>query len=201
MTIERAATGTTGPLPVVEAIQRRRSVREFVDRPVRRESLERMLEAARWAPNHRLTFPWRFFVLDKGGPTRARVAELAREWTHANNPQLPDQKRADTSQVAAKEVLDAPAFMYFYAVPGANEEVTRENYAAVCIAAQNMQLAALAEGLAVGWSTGRATKHFDLAKTLGADPSWQLVGAFFIGYPATQPRPQRPEATQHTVWL
>jgi nitroreductase len=201
MTVERPSTGAAGTLPVIEAIRQRRSVREFIDRPVPRESLERMLDAARWAPNHRLTFPWRFFVLEKGGPARARVAELAREWTHANNSQLPDQKRAETARIAAKEVLDAPAFMYFYAVPGANEEVTRENYAAVCIAAQNMQLVAVAEGLAVGWSTGRATRHADLARTLGADPSWQLVGAFFIGYPATQPRPQRPEASQHTFWL
>ena len=188
-------------LPVVDAIRRRRNVREFVDRPVSRESLERMLEAARWAPNHRLTFPWRFFVLEKNGAGRVTVAGLTRDWTFENNPQLPEPKRSETARSAAQEVLDAPAFMYAYALPGANEEVTRENYAAVCIAVQNLQLAALADGLAVGWSTGKPTRHVALPKALGADPSWQMVGALYIGYPAAQPRPQRPEISEQTVWM
>ena len=160
-----------------------------------------MLEAARWAPNHRLTFPWRFFVLEKGGPGRARVAELSREWTYDNNPQLPEPKRTQTALAAAQEVLDSPAFVYAYALPGPNEEVTRENYAAVCIAVQNLQLAAIAEGLAVGWSTGKPARHPGLPAALGADPSWQLVAALFIGYPAVEPRPQRPDIDQHTFWL
>lgn len=192
---------STASIPVIDAIRRRRTVRVFLDRPVARESLERMLDAARWAPNHRLTFPWRFFVLEKGGPGRARVAELTGEWTYENNPQLPEPKRTQTAQAAAQEVLNAPAFMFAYALPGPSEEVTRENYAAVCIAVQNLQLAAVAEGLAVGWSTGKPARHAGLPKALGADPSWQMVGALYIGYPAVEPRPQRPEISQHTVWL
>lgn len=188
-------------LSIIDAIRQRRTVRQFVDRPVQRDSLERMLEAARWAPNHRLTFPWRFFVLEKDGPGRARVAELTREWTYDSNPQLPEPKRTETARTAAQEVLDAPAFMYAYALPGPNDEVTRENYAAVCIAVQNLQLAAVAEGLAVGWSTGKPARHAALPNALGADTSWQLVAALYIGYPAVEPRPQRPEVSQHTVWL
>jgi nitroreductase len=188
-------------IPVVDAIRQRRNVREFTDRPVARESLERMLEAARWAPNHRLTFPWRFFVLEKGGTARARVAELTRDWTYENNPQLPEPKRTQTALSSGQEVLNAPAFMFAYALPGPDEEVTRENYAAVCIAVQNLQLAAFAEDLAVGWSTGKPTRHAALPKILGADPSWQMVGALFIGYPAASPRPQRPEVSKLAVWL
>ncbi|MBI4305268.1 MAG: nitroreductase [Chloroflexi bacterium] len=190
-----------GPVSVLDAIRARRSVREFLDKPVPRGSLERMLDAARWAPNHRLTFPWRFFLLEKGGEMRARVASLSREWTFENNAQLPEPKRTQTADAARHELLKAPAFIYAYSVPGANEEVTRENYAAVCISCQNMQLVAVAEGLSMGWSTGRPTRHQDLGKTLGADPSWQLVGAFFIGYPAVQPKAQRAEITGHVSWL
>lgn len=199
--MDSANASAPASMSVHDAIHARRSIREFVDRPVPRESLERMLEAAQWAPNHRLTFPWRFFVLGKSGETRAKAAALAREWTYDNNPQLPEPKRTQVALAARDEILNAPAFMYAYSVPGPNEEVTRENYAAVCIACQNMQLVALTEGLAMGWSTGRPTKHHDLSKTLGADASWLLVGAFYIGYPSGQTKAQRPGIAGHVFWL
>lgn len=188
-------------MSILDAIRRRRNVREFQDRPVSKASIERMLDAARWAPNHRLTFPWRFFVLEKGGKARAAVAELTREWTYENNQQLPEPKRVETAKASADEVLNAPAFLIVYATSGPNEEVTRENYATACIAVQNLQLAALADGLAVGWSTGKPTRHAGLPMALGADPSWQMIGALFVGYAAIEPRAQRPEAGEHTVWL
>ena len=40
--------------------------------PVDRETLDELFELARWAPNHKLTNPWRFRVL---GPQRARAPE------------------------------------------------------------------------------------------------------------------------------
>lgn len=188
-------------MSILEAIRRRRNVREFQDRAVSKAAIEKMLDAARWAPNHRLTFPWRFFVLEKGGKVRAAVAELTRQWTYENNAQLPEPKRVETAKASADEVNRVPAFVIVYATSGPNEEVTRENYATTCIAVQNMQLAAMTDGLAVGWSTGKPTRHADLPRTLGADPTWQMVGALFIGFPAIEPRPQRPEAAEHTVWL
>src|SRR4029450_11866627 len=43
--------------------------------PVDRETLEELLELARWAPNHNLTNPWRFRVL--GPEALARLKEAA----------------------------------------------------------------------------------------------------------------------------
>lgn len=193
-------TTPTQRLAVSGAIRERRSIREFEDRPVPRASLERMVEAARWAPNHRLTSPWRIYVLEKDSPARERVAELTRTWTHENNPQLPEPKLSQVADGAKAEVLNAPALILTYSVPGANEEVTRENYASACIAVQNMALTALEEGLSSGWSTGRSTKHPDLPATLGADPSWQMVGALFIGYSTAQPRANRPDVSTYAFW-
>ena len=59
-------TGSTGKLgfddcvvpessvSVYEALYRRRMAWEFLDQPVPREALDRMLATAVWAPNHRL---------------------------------------------------------------------------------------------------------------------------------------------------
>ncbi len=46
-------------------LQSRRSVRKYQARPVSRELIEQVLEAARWAPSPHGKQPWRFVVLTK----------------------------------------------------------------------------------------------------------------------------------------
>ena len=53
---------------VYEALHGRRMAWKFKGTDVPREALDRMLATAIWAPNHRLTEPWRFFVMEKGTP-------------------------------------------------------------------------------------------------------------------------------------
>jgi nitroreductase len=48
---------------VEEAIRTRRTHKAYGADPVPRETLDELLELARWAPNHNLTNPWRFRVL------------------------------------------------------------------------------------------------------------------------------------------
>ena len=184
-------TGTT----IYEAIHNRRMNNEFTDEVPSRESLQRMLDAAVWAPNHRLTNPWRFFVLEKGGEKRAEVAQLAYDNLFARSG---NHENADGSR---QRVLDAPALIYVYSVPADSEEMTQENYAAACCAVQNLLLAAVAEGLAGDWSTGNTTRHPALAETLGGESDWTMVGALFIGQPARPSASVRAPADEVTAWL
>ena len=186
---------------VYEAIFGRRMSKEFTDVEVPRMALERMLDAAIWAPNHRLTNPWRFFVLEKDSPIRMKVAELAWQTAYDNvvNPN-PEQKKA-SADANKSRVLNAPAMMYAYSVPGPNEETTQENYASVCCAVHNMALAAVAEGLVLDWSTGGISKLPGLAQLLGADEDWAMVGALFIGEPVNVPTSRRDAAPSIVSWL
>ena len=184
-------TGVT----VYEAIHNRRMNNEFTDAAPSRESLQRMLDAAVWAPNHRLTNPWRFFVLEKGGEKRAEVAQLAYDNLFARSG---NHENADGSR---QRVLDSPGLIYVYSVPGDSEEMTQENYAAACCAVQNLLLAAVAEGLAGDWSTGNTTRHPALAETLGGESDWTMVGALFIGQPARPSASVRAPADEVTAWL
>ncbi|MCZ7539141.1 MAG: nitroreductase family protein [Anaerolineae bacterium] len=52
-------------------MQARRSVRRYSERPVSRAALERLLEAARWAPSAHNRQPWRFAVLIEPEPRSA----------------------------------------------------------------------------------------------------------------------------------
>jgi len=59
---------------VSDAIAQRRSIKKFQDRPIPREDIEALLDAAVLAPNHHLSQPWRFHVL---GPAARRAYGLA----------------------------------------------------------------------------------------------------------------------------
>jgi nitroreductase len=64
-----------------DAITARRNVREFEDRPLPREHLERILEAGRRAPSSRNWQPWDFILVTD----REHLRELAKVWRGAGH--------------------------------------------------------------------------------------------------------------------
>lgn len=194
ITADQVTIPTTG-VTVYQALYSRRMAWQFTEKPVPRDVVERLLESAVWAPNHRLTEPWRFFVLAKGSHGRRMAAELAYEFSLQRN-QNPGRA------AAARQAVLAPAVViYVFCVPGPNEEVTQENYAAVCCAAHNISLAGVAEGLAVTWETGGPTRHPQLKKTLGADPTWLTAAMLSIGVAAETPQSTRTPVSAFVRWL
>jgi nitroreductase len=180
---------------VYQALYGRRMAWKFKDEPVPREAIERMLDVAVWAPNHRLTEPWRFFVLEKESPVRRKVAELAYDFV-LEYTNLPGRALA-----ARHKVLDPPMVIYVYCAPGPSEEATRENYAAVCCAIQNISLAGVAEGLAVAWETGGPVRHPDLKGVLGAEADWNMVAMLSIGAPAENLTSRRTPVSNFVRWF
>ena len=57
-------------VPVASVIRERRTINLFEAEPVGQQPLLDAIELARWAPNHRLTEPWRFYLL---GPQIGRA--------------------------------------------------------------------------------------------------------------------------------
>ena len=180
---------------VYQALYQRRMSWQFQDRPVPRDTIDRILAAAVWAPNHRLTEPWRFFVVAKDSAVRQRLGGQVYEMSmeRNNNP--------DRASAAKQALLDPPYIIYVYCVPGPNEATTKENYGAVCCAAQNISLAGVAEGLAVTWETGGPTRDPKLKEALGAEPEWDLAVMLSTGIAADSPESSRPPATAFTHWL
>ena len=178
-----------------EALYRRRMAWKYEERPVARDTIQRMLETAVWAPNHRLTEPWRFFVTEKGTPTRQKVADLAYEY------QMGRFNNANRAEATRQAVVAPPVVIYVYCLPGDNEEVSRENYASVVCAAHNISLAGFAEGLAVTWETGGATRHPKLKEALGAEEEWTLAVMLSIGYPGESIVSKRSPVGEFAKWL
>jgi nitroreductase len=173
------------------AIMDRRTVKQFAARPVPRDLLEHLIQLAVWAPNHRLTEPWRFYVLD--GASRADLAAIAADITREKlagsgaDADVIERKAAE----AAAGWANVPALVYVTTVMDPRPDVDLENYGAVCCAIQNLSLAAHAHGLGTSWSSG-------------AGDNERMVGLIRIGYPdpnATAPTSQRASGATHTTWL
>jgi nitroreductase len=180
---------------VYQALYGRRMAWKFKDQKVDRAAVERMLESAVWAPNHRMTEPWRFFVLDKDGQARKKAADLAYDFALERSG---NERRAEGTRGL---VASPPVVMYVYYIPGPSDDATKENYASVCCAVQNMSLAGVAEGLAVTWETGGATRHPKLAETLGAEEDWLMAGMLSVGVSDEEADSRRTPASNFVNWL
>src|SRR5437763_14630333 len=64
-------------LDTLTAIRTRRAVKQYLDKPIPKEWIEELLDAAHWAPNHHLTHPWRFHVFTGEGRERLVGARQA----------------------------------------------------------------------------------------------------------------------------
>ena len=164
---------------ISEVIRSRRNIKEFTDTPISRSQIETLLELATWAPNHRNTEPWRFAVVQKGSDVRQQIGEgmikLLEDTSKTTLNEIQRERIID-------EVRDHPSLVYVFSLVGENDEVTEENYGAVCCAIQNIQLAATSMGLAVSWSTGRLGKIGGLKEILGISYDAKCAGILTIGY-------------------
>ena len=89
-------------------LRARRSIDLFEPEPVGSAVLLEAIEVARWAPNHRLTEPWRFYVI--GPATRGAIIELAAELdTAAKGERAGAARRERLKGIPAFFVLDEPA--------------------------------------------------------------------------------------------
>ena len=60
-----------------ELLRSRRTIHDFREEPAPAELVREALDLARWAPNHHLTEPWRFYLL--GPETASAIARLNAE--------------------------------------------------------------------------------------------------------------------------
>ena len=143
------------------------------------------IEVARWAPNHRLTEPWRFYLV--GINTRHALIELAAE--------LDAAKKGERAGEARRARLEAiPGFFVLTSRSSEDPLLDRENYAACCCAAQNLMLFLWQRGIGVKWTTGAVTRDPRFYELLGIDSAKEVVvGFFWYGVPRVVPAQQRRE--------
>ena len=195
--VERAVP-ESGEL-MLELIRTRRSIGKVTAEVPDKALIRQILEAGTWAPNHHLTEPWRFFVLE--GDARARLGKVMGEV--AAGREADEAKRADVAERAAGKPLRAPYVITIAVEPSTEQSVPEiEEIAAGCAAAQNMLLAAEALGLAAIWRTGWITFEPEVRAHFGLSERATVLGFVYVGFPAMgAPERARRSVEDVTTWL
>jgi nitroreductase len=185
-------------MDVLEAVHTRRSIREFTNRPVGRDEIERLLEAAVLGPNHRMTQPWRFTVL---GPRARRAYGEALGARKAKRVEDPEAARAVVEKVAAAEAA-VPAVIAVSMTLDENPEIREEDYAATMMGVQNLLLAARAMGLGTHLKTGAVMTDPRARAAVGVPENERIVATIQLGEPAAVPEAKgRRSAAELTTWV
>jgi nitroreductase len=168
---------------LAERIRGRRSTNQFLKQRVSRKLIREAVELARWAPNHHLTEPWRFYVL--GEQAMAESVELIR----ANATRKKDAAFGDFKAASAREI---PGWLVVTCKKSDDEILQREDYASCCCAIQNLMLYLSEAGVATKWTTGDITRDLRFHQILGSDPDVSfIVALIWYGYPKILPTQSR----------
>ncbi len=165
-----------------EAIRTRRTHKAYAPEPLDRETLDELFELARWAPNHKLTNPWRFRVL---GP-------------HA----LERLKAAGEDPIAAAKLDRAPTLVAVTATQSGDPVMDEEDMLATGTAAYVVLLAAHGRGLAGYWRTPGVLRTPAGRTALGVPDDERVLGLLHLGHPRQEARvPERAPVADVAMYL
>jgi nitroreductase len=172
-------------------IKNRRSVfqQDYSGENVDDVIVKKIVEAALWAPSHKLTQPWRFVVF-----TGAGLKTLAQE-------QAAVYKKVTESDGTYREeryqnLLTKPLLSSHIIVVIMKRDEKRsvpeiEEIGAVFCAVENLYLATTAYGVGGYLSTGGITYFEESKELFGLEPEDKLIGFFHLGIAKRTPSAQK----------
>ena len=183
---------------LLDAINARRSIKTFTDRPVSREEIEQLLSAACQAPNHRMTEPWRFYVL---GPRARRAYGEALGCRKAKRIDDAEAGKAVIAKVGETHA-SLPAMLAVAITVDENPEIHEEDFAAAYMGIQNLSLVAHSMGLGTHLKTGAIMDDPAARAAVGLPEGERIVATINIGEPDGLPDGQvRRPAAELTTWV
>lgn len=186
-----------------ELIATRRSIYpESYDptRKVPRVIVERMLEAANWAPTHSRTEPWRFVVFES---EEARVA-LGQLQADIYKKMVPADRFLQKKYNKAIESKKQSSYVIAICMQRQKSEKLPEveEVCAVACAVQNMHLVATAHGVGAYWSSGPPIMSQDMKDFLKLGAKDQCLGLFYVGHPTgSHPDGARKPIAEKVQWI
>ncbi|MDP6636693.1 MAG: nitroreductase family protein [Phycisphaerae bacterium] len=185
---------------LMNLIKKRRSVRRFADLPIDRADIDRLADAARWAPSNHNRQGWKFVVFsdaDELARLAGKVLEsLARRL--AECPEIPRDRSRELLVHATGFALAPCVILVMHKPPSltagkllADSPLASGEALSAAMATQNMLLAACAMGLASCVFTGPLLAR-DVWEQLDDLPmGFEPTCLMAVGYPAG-PSPDAP---------
>jgi coenzyme F420-0:L-glutamate ligase / coenzyme F420-1:gamma-L-glutamate ligase len=188
---------------LLELLKSRRSIRRFAPRAVSREQIDRLVEAARWAPSNHNRQPWRFLILEQPPQIQA-LARNVGQCLAAKVSILPTVASAYAAELVHYATFFAQAPVLILALHKrpvsvsaplleglANPALVSGEPLSVAMAVQNLLLAAHALGLGTCVMTGPLLVPEALAGAVLLPPGFELTCLVAVGYPDESPNPPR----------
>jgi len=142
-------------MDIMEVIKKRRSIREYQDKPIAKDILQKLIDAGRFAPTARNVQPWEFIVITSP-ETLKKIGELA-------------ENARFVAQAAACIAIFCSDTKY-YLEDG-------------CAATQNILLAATALGIGSCWVAGDKKPYCSqISNLLNVPQTFKLVSLIALGY-------------------
>ncbi|MFX3616072.1 MAG: nitroreductase [Sporolactobacillus sp.] len=190
-------------METIEAIQTRRSIRKVADEMPEKNLIMQILDAARYAPNHFNTEPWRFTVLSGSG--RDRLGRVLGRLNQEKMGSTNQDERAAAMEKGLAKARRAPIVIVIAAEPSNLAKAKEiEEIAATACAVQNMLLAAHVLGIGAMWRTGDPTYTAEMQKEFGESEKSLIMGFIYLGHPDSAkeaPVPARKRVEEMTTWV
>ena len=184
---------------VIRAMMSRRTIKKMqADRVPARKDIEAMVEAATWAPNHHMTEPWRFVVVEGGA--RKRLGEALTEGlVNSSHETLPPERL----EKEREKPLSAPVIIAVIGSPKKGDGIVpQEEMVAAGAALQNLLLAAHSLGLATSVRTGEHSYSEEVRRFFAMSEGETLVGLVYVGYSSGAVAPgRRTPYSEKVTWL
>lgn len=168
---------------VEKAIIGRRTIKAFKPDPVDVEEIIELLNVAKWAPNHKLTEPWRFQLYTGEGKTTFIQSYID------SQPKV-DGEIHDKVKKKANYFNDIPLHLVVIMPEDPRQRRWDEDYGAVSTMIQNFQLAAWERGIGMIWRSNDWIYDPIFREGIGVKPGEKVVATLMIGYPKHIPAPQ-----------
>ncbi|MHA2205034.1 MAG: nitroreductase family protein [Candidatus Thorarchaeota archaeon] len=183
--------------PVIEAINRRRSIRSYEPTPIPRDIINTIIEAGNLAPSRGrmeegviLFQPWRFVVIEDPEFKGKLVQTTNPFWKQAMESIKETHPETYENSMKLYEVMDEPKDMVYYSAPVILFIIGPASYAVSCaLACENIILAAQSLGLGscyVGFGS-MIKGNAEILKALDLTDDERIYGPIVLGYPKDIP--------------
>ncbi|TBL76334.1 nitroreductase family protein [Paenibacillus thalictri] len=156
-------------MSIIDVIKNRRTIKAFKPDPIDEHQLLSWLEAASYAPNHKMTEPWEIVFI--GPQTRAKLNHKT-------------------------DFGGAPVVFAVISKQGLTPFQRDENVMASSCFVQNFLLSAHEAGVGVYWESMGAKPHN--REMMNVPEDYDVIGVMGVGYPANDPavKPRTPMAAK-----
>ncbi|MDR4229417.1 nitroreductase [Bacillus mojavensis] len=165
-----------------DIIRSRRSIRKFKQDPVPPAVILDMLETAKYAPNHRVTEPWRFiYVSSETG--KAGLIKTFASFSKKSKPDMTEEKLQNFKKTLSR----VPGFLLVVFQEDENERARDDDFAATSSLIQNLQLLAWEKGIGMVWKSGKILYDKDVHQAFGLQDNERFAAIIQTGYPDEMP--------------